>query len=96
MSRDPHTILLRPVLSEQIVSQTEDGTRAVFEVALDANKIEIAKAVETVFEVKVAAVNTRRIKGKKKRMGKFLGRRADAKRATVTLAPGSTLNLFEV
>jgi len=95
MQRDPHTILVRPVLSEKTIALTEDGSRAVFEVALDANKVEVAKAVEKIFDVKVAKVNTRRVQGKIKRMGKFSGRRPERKRAIVTLAPGHTLNLFE-
>lgn len=95
MKRDPHTILLRPMISEKSVASTEDGRRAVFEVALDANKIEVAKAVESVFDVKVAKVNTVRVGGKKKRMGRFVGQRPDRKRAVVTLAPGHTLNLLE-
>ena len=95
MQRDPHTILMRPVLSEKTIALTEDGSRAVFEVALDANKVEVAKAVEKIFDVKVAKVNTRRVQGKIKRMGKFSGRRPERKRAIVTLAPGHTLNLFE-
>ncbi len=95
MKRDPHTILLRPVLSEKTVSLSEDGRRAVFEVATDANKVEVAKAVETIFEVKVAKVNTQNVRGKIKRMGRSVGRRPDRKRATVSLAEGHTLNLFE-
>jgi len=95
MQRDPHTILLKPVLSEKSVARSEEGRRVVFEVARDANKVEVAKAVEAVFQVKVAKVNTVRIKGKTKRMGRFTGRRPDRKRATVTLRPGQTLNLFE-
>jgi len=95
MSRDPHTILLRPVLSEKSVARGEEGRRVVFEVAKDANKVEVARAVESVFEVKVAKVNTVRVKGKTKRLGKFMGRRPDRKRATVTLKAGETLNLFE-
>jgi large subunit ribosomal protein L23 len=95
MSRDPHTILLRPVLSEKSVARSEEGRRVVFEVARDANKVEVARAVESVFDVKVAKVNTVRVKGKTKRLGRFAGRRPDRKRATVTLKAGETLNLFE-
>lgn len=95
MSRDPHTILLRPVLSEKSVARAEEGRRVIFEVARDANKVEVAKAVESIFDVKVAKVNTVRIKGKAKRLGRFAGRRPDRKRATVTLKAGQTLNLFE-
>jgi large subunit ribosomal protein L23 len=95
MSRDPHTILLRPVLSEKSVARGEEGRRVIFEVARDANKVEVARAVESVFDVKVAKVNTVRVKGKTKRLGRFTGRRPDRKRATVTLKAGQTLNLFE-
>lgn len=95
MSRDPHTILLRPVLSEKSVASSAEGRRVVFEVARDANKVEVAKAVEAAFEVKVAKVNTLRTQGKTKRMGRFVGRRPERKRAIVTLAEGHTLNLFE-
>lgn len=95
MNRDPHTIVLRPVLSEKIVGYSDDGRRVVFDVATDANKIEVAKAVESIFEVKVANVNTINLKGKVKRMGRFSGRRPARKRAIVTLAAGHKLNLFE-
>jgi large subunit ribosomal protein L23 len=95
MQRDPHSILLRPVLSEKSVARAEDGRRVIFEIAKDANKVEVAKAVESVFQVKVAKVNTVRVKGKVKRLGKFVGRRPERKRAVVTLKAGQTLNLFE-
>jgi large subunit ribosomal protein L23 len=95
MSRDPHTILVRPIVSEKTVAMGENGSVAVFEVAIDSNKVEVAKAVEAVFDVKVANVNTQRVKGKLKRQGRSAGRRPDRKRATVTLAEGHTLNLFE-
>jgi len=95
VQRDPHTILVKPVLSEKTVALSEEGRRAVFEVAIDTNKIEVAKAVEAVFDVKVAKVNIRRVHGKVKRMGRFSGRRPERKRAVVTLAAGHTLNLFE-
>jgi large subunit ribosomal protein L23 len=95
MQRDPHSILLRPVLSEKSVARAEDGRRVIFEIARDANKVEVAKAVESVFQVKVAKVNTVRVKGKVKRLGRFVGRRPERKRAVVTLKAGQTLNLFE-
>lgn len=95
MRPDPHTILLRPKLSEKSVARSEEGRRVIFEVAPGANKVEVAKAVEAVFGVKVAKVNTVNVKGKAKRLGKFTGRRKDRKRATVTLKAGETLNLFE-
>ncbi|MDH5526126.1 MAG: 50S ribosomal protein L23 [Nitrospirota bacterium] len=95
MQRDPHTILIKPVLSEKSMADANDGRCVVFEIARSANKVEVAKAVETIFNVKVAKVNTAMRKGKVKRQGRSIGRRPDRKRATVTLAEGHTLNLFE-
>lgn len=95
MQRDPHTILIKPVLSEKSVADTRDGRFVVFEIARDANKVEVAKAVEKIFNVKVANVNTVMRKGKTKRLGRSVGRRPDTKRAMVTLQEGHTLNLFE-
>ena len=67
----------------------------VFEVAKAANKIEIAKAVSEIFKVKVADVNTINVEGKKKRMGRFVGKRSDFKKAIVKLAAGETIEFFE-
>ena len=66
-----------------------------FVVAKTANKIEIAKAVETVFNVKVLAVNTLNVMGKTKRMGRHEGKRPDYKKAIVKLAPGERIEFFE-
>jgi len=63
--------------------------------AVAANKIEIAKAVSTIFNVKVAGVNTINVEGKKKRMGRFVGKRSDYKKAIVKLAAGETIEFFE-
>ena len=66
-----------------------------FQVPLDANKVEIRQAVEAVFGVKVVNVNTIRVMGKTKRMGKYVGKRSDYKKAIVKLAEGNTIPLFE-
>jgi large subunit ribosomal protein L23 len=66
-----------------------------FVVNKDANKIEIANAVEKQFNVKVTDVRTMRYAGKQKRMGRFVGRKASWKKAVVTLAPGDSIELFE-
>jgi large subunit ribosomal protein L23 len=95
MQRDPHSILIKPVLSEKSIADSNDGRCVVFEIARGANKVEVAKAVEKIFDVKVAKVNTAIRKGKVKRQGRSSGRRPDRKRATVTLVAGQTLNLFE-
>ena len=91
-----YDIIKRPVITEQSMAQTE-MKRYTFEVAKDANKIEIAKAVEEIFNVKVAKVNTLNVQGKEKRMGRYpAGRRASWKKAMVTLtADSKTIEFFE-
>ena len=91
-----YDIIKRPVITEQSMAQTE-MKRYTFEVAKDANKIEIAKAVEEIFGVKVAKVNTVRMQGKVKRTGAYpAGRRAAYKKAVVTLtADSKTIEFFE-
>ena len=91
-----YDIIKRPIITEKSMSMTEDK-RYTFEVAKDANKIEIAKAVEEIFGVKVAKVNTVNYDGKMKRQGYGrAGRRASYKKATVTLTEDSkTIELFE-
>jgi len=66
----------------------------VFQVAIDANKVQIIRAVESAFGVRVKGVNTLRAKGKPRRMRGFLGRRADTKKAFVTLEKGQSIDLF--
>jgi large subunit ribosomal protein L23 len=89
----------RPLITEKsTILREKDGTYC-FRVHVNANKIEIARAIEKVFEkdkVKVAAVRTSRVKGKVKRMGRSIGKRPDWKKAWVTLAPGSgDIEFFE-
>ena len=66
-----------------------------FQVPLNANKVEIRKAVESIFNVKVEKVATIRVLGKTKRMGRTMGKRSDYKKAIVTLKAGETIELFE-
>ena len=91
-----YDIIKRPIITEKSMSMTEDK-RYTFEVAKDANKIEIAKAVEEIFGVNVAKVNTLNMQGKVKRMGRYpQGRRASWKKAVVTLTEESkTIEFFE-
>lgn len=97
-----HDIIRRPIISERSMEPVFDRegnqiNRYTFEVSLAANKIEIKKAVEEIFGVQVAAVNTMRVEGKVKRMGRTEGRRASWKKAIVTLKPGSkTIEFFEM
>ena len=88
-------IILAPVITEKSVSAMADK-KYTFRVANDTNKIEIAKAIEEIFGVKVAKVNTISMKGKKRRMGRFEGYTSDWKKAVVTLTEDSkTIELFE-
>ena len=99
--RDPRHIILRPLLTEKSVAQAA-AKKYAFEVASDANKIEIRHAVETLFpEARVAKVNTMRVVGKRRRMGGYRRRASRAegrtsvwKKAIVTLSEG-TISAFE-
>ncbi len=82
----------RPVITEKATLLSEDG-KVVFQVAIDANKKEIAEAVEALFKVKVTKVNTIVTKGKTKRFRGIRGRRSDVKKAVVTLAEGQTIDV---
>ena len=81
-------IILAPVITEKSVSVMGDK-KYTFRVADGSNKIEIAKAVEEIFGVKVAKVNTISMKGKKRRMGRYVGYTSDWKKAVVTLKADS-------
>ena len=97
MATDLRDVLIAPVVSEKSYSLLEDNVYT-FEVASNASKPEIKKAVETIFEVEVLKVNTLNRKGKRKRNrrdGTF-GKRSDVKRAMVTLVDGYEIDLFEV
>ena len=93
--KDPRTVLVRPLMTEKSMRLKDELNTVTFEVARDANKVEIRHAVEKVFNVKVAAVRTQSREGKWKRMGRFEGRRAGWKKAVVTLQPGHKIELVE-
>ena len=88
-------VIIRPLLTEKNATLKENDNRVVFEVAPDANKIEIKKAVEEAFQVSVKSVNVLNVRGKLKRLGRKVGRRRDWKKAIVTLKEGSTIEFFE-
>ena len=88
-------ILKRPIITEKITAQTDKLGKYAFEVIKNANKIEIKKAVERRFDVDVVNVRTMNVRGKMKRMGRFVGRTASWKKAIVTLKEGQTINFFE-
>ena len=91
-----YDVILRPVITEQSMEAIADK-KYVFQVAIDANKTEIKAAVEEIFGVKVAKINTIRMMGKMKRTGAYpAGRRAAYKKAVVTLtADSKTIEFFE-
>jgi large subunit ribosomal protein L23 len=108
MSRAAHQIIKRPILTEKGTKLKDTGGREpgefteethqpkmLFEVAYDANKIEIKHAIETLFSVKVDDVHTQIVRGKLKRVGKFTGMRSSWKKAIVTLKPGNKIEFFE-
>ena len=89
--RDPHQIVKKPHVTEKGTVLSERANQYLFEVALDADKVEIRRAVEKLFNVKVLAVNTMVRKGKQKGLGYRSWRRPDVKRALVTLAEGQQI-----
>jgi large subunit ribosomal protein L23 len=93
--KNPRDIIKRPVITERTTDLMEENKFA-FEVDLRANKTEIKAAIEEIFGVKVDKVNTLRVPSKKKRVGRFVGRTSEWKKAIVTLTPDSKpLNFFE-
>ena len=93
--RDPRSIVRRALITEKGTVLRETRNQYHFEVARDANKIEIKQAVEAIFSVKVSAVRTQQQHGKVRRQGRYAGRRSDWKKAIVTLQPDQKIELFE-
>ena len=94
MEKIASDIILKPIITEDSMERLENG-KYTFKVAKDATKVEIAKAVETLFDVKVAKVNTISVKGKAKRMGRFVVYRPDWKKAIVTVEGDKTIEFFD-
>jgi large subunit ribosomal protein L23 len=94
MSLSAHQILVRPVITEKNTMLGEQGKYA-FEVAPDANKIEVKRAVEQIFDVHVTAVNVMKVPGKRRRVGRTSGMTRAWKKAIVTLQPGERIELFQ-
>jgi len=93
--RPLHYIIRRPLLSEKVTSQS-DRKVAAFEVAKDANKVEVKQALEKAFDIKVQDVKTLVVAGKVKRVGRNFGKRSNWKKAYVTLTPESNMDFFGV
>lgn len=90
-----HDIIKRPLLTEKTNIQKETTNQLSFEVDRGANRIQIKRAIENIFNVRVAGVRTMQIKGKVKRRGRILGKRRDWKKAIVKLMPGERIDFFE-
>jgi large subunit ribosomal protein L23 len=93
--KEPQQIIKRPLITEKSTRQKETGNQIAFVVDPRANKIEVRQAVEKLFKVKVEAVRTLNLKGKRKRMGRFFGWQSDWKKAIVTLKEGERIEFFE-
>ena len=93
MNKDPREVIIRPVITEHSYDMMEANCYT-FEVAKDANKIEIAQAIEAIFNVKVVKVNTLNVKAKPKRMRYQKGFTRTWKKAMVTLAEGEKIEIF--
>ena len=106
--RAPQSIIKRPLLTEKTTQLRETGggeftygededyaQKVTFEVAIDANKIEVRHAVSKLFNVTVTDVHTQVVRGKRKRVGRYFGRRPTRKKAIVTLKPGDSIEFFE-
>ena len=106
--RSAQSIIKRPLLTEKSARLRETGggvaapaegetyaQKVVFEVARDANKVEVRRAVQDLFKVTVTDVRTLVVRGKEKRVGRFSGRRPSWKKAFVTLKPGDNIEFFE-
>ena len=87
-------VIKKPILTEKSSALKAEANKIVLKVATDANKVEIKKAVEGLFEVKVTGVQTMSYRGKLKRVGKSIGRRKNWKKAVITLEDGADLDVF--
>ena len=94
--KDLSKVIKRPMITEQGAIMRELHNQYIFEVDPASNKHEIRQAVEHFFGVKVTGVRTMNYRGKIKRMGRYSGKRADWKKAVVTLAKDDSIDLFEI
>ena len=90
-----YDVIRRPIVTEKSSSLKEAGNQYVFEVQRDANKIEIKKAIEKLFKVKVVSVQVALMQGKERRVGRFSGKKPDWKKAIVKLSPKDKISIFE-
>lgn len=95
MKLSVHQVIERPIVTEKSAIARESANVATFRVDPKATKHDIRRAVEQLFRVEVKSVRTMQQQGKKKRVGKFIGRRPTWKKAIVELAPGQTIEFYE-
>lgn len=88
-------MLIKPLLTEKITSIRETKNAVAFAVDGRATKIDVRRAVEKIFQVKVSGVNVQNVQGKRKRQGRYLGKRSDWRKAIVTLKEGEKIDLYE-
>jgi large subunit ribosomal protein L23 len=93
--REAHQIIRRPLITEKGTELKNQANHYLFEVARDANKIEIKHAIESLFRVKVLQVRTISVQGKVKRVGRYVGRTPNWKKAVATLKEGDSIEFFE-
>ncbi len=91
----PEQIIKRPIALTEKAARMKEQSKVAFEVAMDANKVAIKNAVEALFDVKVADVNTQIYRGKVKRIGRRPAKRQNWKKAVVTLRPGFDIQFFD-
>ncbi len=90
----PHQIIIRPILTEKTAGLEAENNQYTFEVHREANKIEIGKAIEIVFGVRVDKVRTMVVRGDLRRVGRFTGKTRQWKKAVVTLNPGDSIDFY--
>jgi large subunit ribosomal protein L23 len=92
---DFYQIIKRPLITEKATKQKEQVNQLTFEVDRHANKILVRNAIENIFKVKVLSVTVINVRGKKRTVGRNVGRKPDWKKAIVRLAPGENIEFFE-
>ncbi|MBW2595000.1 MAG: 50S ribosomal protein L23 [Deltaproteobacteria bacterium] len=92
---DIYSVIKKPLVTEKSTIARDEENKYFFEVDRVATKIEIRNAVEKIFKVKVVNIHTINVTGKKKRVGRITGRKRSWKKAVITLAPGSSIEVYE-
>lgn len=95
MSKNQHDLIRKPIITEKAGDAKDKLNKITFAVDSKANKMEVKKAVESIFKVKVDKINIINVKGKPKKLGRSIGKRADWKKAVVTVSSGQTIEVFD-